>query len=131
MNANLTPGLRDIAAALVALDAQLDQVAALRPNWDGHGAPAIDPDRVAAVRAWGQTMPGWAFAPAPSAVPLSSGAVQLEWHDGGRVLELEFETQDTIHFLRWGPANGVEDEDTFPVADRARAERLIAWVAGA
>ena len=42
MNANLTTGLRDIAAALVALDAQLDQVAALRPNWDGHGAPSID-----------------------------------------------------------------------------------------
>jgi hypothetical protein len=124
--------LRDVAAGLVTLDARLDQLAALPENWDGHGAARVDPDVIRAVREWGPGVPGWAFAPAPAVVPLSSGAVQLEWRSGTRLLELEFESPGRVHFLRWDPANGVEDEDTFPVADRARAEALIAWaVAGA
>lgn len=61
-------------------------------------------------------------------MPLSSGGIQLEWHVGPRVLELEFETPETIHYLRWDPAHGVQDEDTYPVADRARSESLIGWV---
>lgn len=123
-----TVGLRDIAAAIASLDARLDQLAALPAGWDGHGAPPVDPAILAAVREWGQAMPGWAFAPAPAVVPLSSGAVQLEWHVGPRVLELEFETPDTIHFLRWDPAGGVQDEDTIPAGDRSGAEGLIRWV---
>ncbi len=120
--------LRDIAAGLVALDARLDQVAALASNWDGHGAAPVDPELIRAVRSWGPTMPGWAFAPPPAVVPLSSGAVQLEWRSGDRLLELEFETPDRIHFLRWDPPHSVDDEDTTPIADRDRVERLIAWV---
>src|SRR5690349_16223318 len=101
-------GLREIAAGLVALDARLDQVAALEMNWDGHGAPPVDRALLTAVRAWGQDMPGWAFAPPPAVVPLSSGAVQLEWRCADRLLELEFETPDQLHFLRWQPARGIE-----------------------
>jgi hypothetical protein len=120
--------LRDIAAGLVALDARLDQVAALKPNWDGQGAAPIDMALLRAVRSWGPTMPGWAFAPSPAVVPLSTGTVQLEWRRESRLLELEFETPDRIHFLRYDPPRGIEDEDTMPVADRDRAERLLAWV---
>jgi len=43
------------------------------------------------------------------------------------VLELEFESISTIHFLRWDPENGVEDEDTFPVLDIERAVELNEW----
>lgn len=125
-----TTGLRAIAAGLVALDAGLDQVSALAPNWDGHGASAIEPESVRAVRAWGQAMPGWAFAPAPAVVPLSSGVVQLEWHVGSRILELEFESPEVVHFLRWDPVHGVQDEDAFPARDRTRSAELIAWVRG-
>lgn len=128
MNATHVVGLREIAAGLVALDARLDQVAALEPNWDGRGAPAVSPAALDAVRAWGRDMPGWAFAPAPAVVPLASGAVQLEWRCADRLLELEFETPALLHFLRWHPASGTEDEDTFPASDRARAEELVAWV---
>jgi hypothetical protein len=123
-------GLRDIAAAIAALDAGLNRAAALGPNWDGHRAPAIDPDVLRAVRAWGQAMPGWAFAPAPAVVPLSSGGVHLEWHVGPRVLELEFESPETVHYLRWDPARGVQNEDTDPARDRARSEELFGWVHG-
>lgn len=122
-------GLREIAAGLVALDARLDQIAALEPNWDGHGAPAVEGALLRAVRAWGQSMPGWAFAPPPAVVPLSSGGVQLEWRAADRLLELEFETPELLHFLRWQPARGIEEEDTFPATDRTRAEQLVGWAA--
>lgn len=125
-----TAGLRDIAAAIAALDARLDQAAALGANWDGHGAPPIDPAILRAIRGWGQTMPGWAFAPAPAVVPLSSGALQLEWHVGPRILELEFESPETVHYLRWDPGHGVRDEDTYPAGDRSRSEELVGWVRG-
>ena len=120
--------LREIAAGFVALDARLDQIAALEPNWDGRGAPAVDRALLRAVRAWSQDMPGWAFAPPPAVVPLSSGGVQLEWRCADRLLELEFETPDRLHFLRWHPASGTVEEDTFPATDRNRAEQLIGWV---
>ena len=121
-------GFREIAAGLVTLDARLDQIAALEPNWDGRGAPAVDRGLIRAVRAWDQDMPGWAFAPPPAVVPLASGGLQLEWRRADRLLELEFETPDQLHFLRWHPARAVEEEDTFPATDRNRAEGLIAWV---
>ena len=88
MSTSTEIALRDIAAGLVALDARLDQVAGLSSNWDGQGASSIDPALIRAVRTWGPTMPGWAFAPPPAVVPLSSGTVQLEWRIGGRLLEL-------------------------------------------
>ncbi|MBX9626906.1 MAG: hypothetical protein K2X82_24105, partial [Gemmataceae bacterium] len=113
-----------------ALDAALDRLAALPPGWDGHAAPAVDPNTLAAVRAWALTMPGRALAAAPAAVPLSSGAVQLEWHAGGRVLELEWERPDLIHYLKWDPAAGVEEEGAFPAADHRRADDLIGWARG-
>lgn len=123
-----TAGLRAIAAAIAALDARLDQVAVLGPDWDGHGTPPIDPAVLRAVRDWGQSMPGWVFAPAPAVVPLSSGGLQLEWHVGPRILELEFGSPEAIHYLRWDPENGVQDEDTYPTGDRTRSEELIGWV---
>jgi hypothetical protein len=127
MSATSTIQLRDIAAGLVALDARLDQVAALPPNWDGYNAAPVDPVLVQTIREWGAAMPGWAFAPPPAVVPLSSGAVQLEWRTGSKLLELEFESPGFIHFLRWDPASGVEEEDSFPTTDRTRAEALVAW----
>jgi hypothetical protein len=99
--------LRDLASAVVTLDAQLDQLAALPAGWDGEAAVAIDPATLAAVRGWAVTMPGWALAPPPAAVPQPSGAIQLEWHAGPRLLELEFERPDLIHFLRWEPNAGI------------------------
>lgn len=127
MSSTSTAQLRDIAAGLVALDARLDQVAALHPNWDGYNAAPVDPALVQAIREWGAAMPGWAFAPPPAVVPLSSGSIQLEWRTGSKLLELEFESPTRIHFLRWDPPGSVEDEDSFPTTDRARAESLVAW----
>jgi hypothetical protein len=116
--------------AVVAVDARLDQLAALGPNWDGSGAPAIDRPTLTAARTWVRRLPEWALSPPPAAVPLSSEALQFEWHSGGRVLEIEFESPAAIHFLKWDPAAGVQDEATYPATDFARSEKLIAWAVG-
>lgn len=58
---------------------------------------------------------------------MSTGNLQFEWHHGRKVLELEFETADTIHFLQWDPEQHIEEEDTFRASDIDRAVDLIQW----
>ncbi|MEX0716350.1 MAG: hypothetical protein WD066_07185 [Planctomycetaceae bacterium] len=109
-----------------SLHAELDQLAALRPNWDGYGAPRLDRAIIDAARRFVDRLPE-DVSRRPTIVPMSPGNLQFEWHEGQRVLELEFETADTIHYLKWDPAEKVEDENTFPVADAGQAEELIRW----
>jgi hypothetical protein len=98
----------------------------LRPGWDGYGAPAIDPGIIASAHRLIKALPeNLAFR--PRVVPMSTGNLQFEWHHGKKVLELEFESADTIRFLQWHPEQNVEEEDVFPVADTDRAVELIQW----
>ncbi len=108
------------------LEAEFRSLGELSPNWDGYGAPAIDPAVIAAVRSFVARIPH-GLAPRPRVVPMSSGMVQLEWHAGARSLELEFEAPDSIRYLRWHPEEGIEDEDSFPAADVEIAVDLIRW----
>ena len=63
----------------------------------------------------------------PRVVPLSSGALQLEWHDGPKSLELEFESPDSIRYLQWDPQVEVEREDSFPITDKSKSIGLLEW----
>jgi hypothetical protein len=67
----------------------LNDLLRLPANWDGFGAPPIDP-RIAhrALGVLDRVMS--ASTPAPSVVPTSRGAVQFEWHTRGIDLEVEF-----------------------------------------
>jgi hypothetical protein len=116
----VVPGLKP------ALRSELNQLAALAPNWDGYGAPRISPAIIDAARQFVDRLPEQASS-RPAVVPMSPGNLQLEWHEGDRVLELEFETADTIHYLKWDPADEVEEEDAFPATDMGRAVQLIQW----
>ena len=58
---------------------------------------------------------------------MSPGNLQFEWHHGGKMLELEFEEPNVIHYLRWHPEAEVEDEDTIAALDINRAVELIQW----
>lgn len=104
----------------------LDQLAALEPNWDAQGARSIDPVVIDAARKLVKCLPKnliWL----PAVVPMAKGNLQFEWHEGPRTLELEFEAPNTIHYLKWHPEVGVEDEGTFPLADISRVVALIRW----
>jgi hypothetical protein len=117
------------AEAERALRARVDRLAALEPNWEGYGAPALDRGIVDAARQFIGWLAGYATLQ-PQVVPMSSGALQLEWHQGQKILELEFEDSRTIHYLRWDPAAGIQEEDVFPLGDTAKAISLIDWFTG-
>ncbi|HET6884025.1 MAG TPA: antitoxin family protein [Pirellulales bacterium] len=112
-----------------ALSARIDRLAALEPNWDGYGAPALDRHILFAAKQFIGWLATYTTAQ-PLAVPMSSGALQLEWHQGQKILQLEFEDPMTIHYLKWDPATGTEEEDVFPIGDTAKAASLIDWFTG-
>ncbi len=113
---------------------RLASFSALQANWDGYGAGPIPPAILSAVRAFLDRLAQMSSPPVPrdstfpAVVPLSSGAVQLEWHVGERILELEFETAEVIHFLKWWPQKGVAVEGTYFANDLSRSVTLLDWV---
>ena len=104
----------------------LEELATLKPGWDGYGAPAIRRDIIDAVKAFVRALPE-SLAYRPRVVPMSTGNLQLEWHHGSKILELEFESPKLIHFLQWHPEAGLEEEDTISGSDTESAVELIQW----
>lgn len=117
----------------------LEQVEELReypPNWDRYGANPFADKMIEAVRTFLNRLPDALFIRPyketecfiPAVVPMSSGSIQLEWHVGSRILELEFETPATLHYLKWWPQEGIEEEGIYATADCRQSSRLIEWV---
>jgi hypothetical protein len=113
----------DFTAAVLA---ELDRLSRLPKNWDSYGAPPIDPRIIAEAKKFVEALPE-NLAYRPHVVPMSTGGLQFEWHHQGKILELEFESLKTMHFLQWHPQARVEEEDTFPASDVDRAVDLIQW----
>jgi hypothetical protein len=109
------------------VQADIRALGELAPNWDGYGAPAIDPAAIEAAAAFVAKLPGDLAARQPRVVPTANGMLQLEWHAGARSLELEFESPHSIRYLQWNPDEGVEEEDSFPATDVETAVDLIRW----
>lgn len=114
---------------------RIERLARLKDDWNGYGAKPFDIELIAAVKAFVTALPGHLFEPvgedvagvAPFAVAVASGSIQLEWHVGDRLLELEFEKSGEIGYLQWWPQKGVEDEASYPASDTARSVALIEW----
>jgi hypothetical protein len=105
---------------------ELDRLAALESNWDGEGAPPIDPAIIEAARTLIAKLPR-DVSSIPAVVPSAAGNLQFEWNAGRRSLELEIETPATIHYLKWDPDQGIEEEDTFDINDMGKTLFLIRW----
>ena len=105
---------------------KIDELAGLGPNWDRQGAPALDKSIIASARQFVKSLPRF-VSTRPMIVPLTTGAVQFEWHKGRIVLELEFETADRVHYLKWDPEQHVEEESTLSVLELDSLEGLIRW----
>lgn len=108
------------------LSRDLDRLAALEPNWDAQGAQPIHPAVIEAARRFIDALPPDLIS-APAVVPMAKGNLQFEWHDGPRSLEFEVEDPVTIHYLRWHPEEGIEEENSFPLQDTSRAIALMDW----
>jgi hypothetical protein len=111
---------------VAGVHADIESLRQLAANWDGYGAPRIDPAVIEAVKEFIRGLPdNLAFR--PRVVPTSNGSIQLEWHDGPKSLELEFESPRLIRYLQWEPASGVEEEKSVSVKDTDTAIDLIRW----
>ena len=109
---------------------ELDRLGKLEPNWDAEDARPIDSAVIDAARTFISKL-SKNIASTPAVVPMRKGNLQFEWNAGPRSLELEIEDPQTIHYLKWASEEeGVEDEDSFPIADTDRAEALIRWFMG-
>lgn len=104
----------------------LDLVRQLPANWNGYEAAPILPDIIEAARQFILGFPDDAM-PTPHVVPMSRGRLQLEWHRGSRSLELEFETPTTVHYLKWDPEAGVEEEDVLSTTQTKELHDLLSW----
>jgi len=105
---------------------ELRQLAKLEKNWDQYGAPPINPEVIRAAEQFVKILPpNLVFR--PRIVPLSSGNLQFEWREGEKLLEFEFESPTTVHYLLWDPPSKVEDEGTFRVSNVKAAVENIRW----
>jgi hypothetical protein len=105
---------------------ELDRLAALPLNWDAQGARPIDAEIVRAARVFVAGLPP-NIAKTPLVIPMAKGNLQFEWHDGPRSLELEIETPHQVHYLKWHPEEGVEDEGVYDIQDVDQSVALIRW----
>ena len=110
----------------IRIEQELDRLASLPATWDREGAPRIDPAIIRAARHCIARLPP-NIAPIPAVVPAAAGNLQLEWSAGRRSLELEIENPSKIHYLKWDPNEGIEEEDVFDSEDADRTVDLIQW----
>jgi hypothetical protein len=114
----------DQAQALGALEA----LKGLPPNWNGYGAIPIDRAVIGAAEDFIRSLPG-DIATTPKVVPMTRGRLQFEWHRGNRSLELEFESSDRLHYLKWDSDAGVEEEEIISADDTGAVLALLRWFA--
>lgn len=117
------PGFRS------AVVGELDHLATLQPNWDGYGAPQINPRTIDAAKALVNSLPE-NIVKRPKVVPMSSGNLQFEWHEDSKTLELEFESSQRIHYLKWHPEAETRQEDVIFATDVDAVVALIKWFMG-
>ncbi len=118
--------LRNDLEFVARVQADIEALRHLVPNWDGYGAPRIDPEVMEAAK-WLIAQVPENLVVRPRVVPTSNGSIQLEWHAGPKSLELEFESPQVIRSLQWEPNAGIEEEKSFPVKDTETALDLIRW----
>lgn len=112
----------DKAATLIALE----QLKTLAPNWSGYRASPIDRGVIQTAKEVVWALPS-DIIETPKVVPMTRGRLQFEWHRGNRSLELEFADGDQIHYLKWDPDVGIEEEDVIPVNDVDMIHALLRW----
>ena len=108
------------------VNGKLDRLAALPANWDAEGAPPINPKIIQAAREFVARLPA-DIALVPAVVPSAEGTLQFEWNEDRRSLELEIESPSLVHYLKWDPDRGIEEEHVFDINDTDRAVFLIHW----
>ena len=99
----------EVAAWLKPTLQSLQDLLQLPQDWDGYGAVRIQ-EQIAqkALMVLVEVMEN--DAPAPSVVPLSDGGIQVEWHQRGRNIEIEFPADKAPDFYYYEDGTELESE---------------------
>jgi hypothetical protein len=112
--------------SIPSVQAEIESLRTLAPNWDGYGALPIDAAVIDAAKTFIGNLPD-DLAFRPHVAPLSNGTLQMEWENVPKSLELEFVSPHSIRYLQWHPEEGLEEVGRFPVRDIETAADLIRW----
>jgi hypothetical protein len=104
----------------------LERLKDLSAGWDHAVAEQIDPQTISGAQEFVRWLPD-ALERLPKVVPMTRGRLQLEWHQGARSLEIEFESASQVHYLKWDNRDGTQEEDVLPVSSREKIRELIQW----
>jgi hypothetical protein len=111
----------------------IDSVVALPEDWDGQGSPGgnLSIARAAAglVRIVAERMTR--TLPAPFVCPIPGGALQIEWSNNGKRLEIEFLDEQTVVYLKEQETeHGLRTEtDEILLRDTEKILELLEWLA--
>ena len=108
------------------LISKIEALEDLPKNWDCEGSLPIKEAIIEAAKVFSNEL-GDDLVWVPDVVPMSRENLQFDWTEGERSLELEIESPETIHYLKWDFDRGIEEEDTFPISDVEKARQLIRW----
>jgi hypothetical protein len=88
---------------------RIGELSALSPNWDDHGALAIEAEQLAKALVFiaGVMAPD---TPPPALVPIGNGGVQVEWHRAGLDVEVPFSKDDQPDLYCYDMESGEEWE---------------------
>ena len=119
--------LGDQARWLTIAESELKQIANLPQGWDGYDSPPLLAELYHNARKFLHCLEVDDL-PVPYVGPISGGGVQLEWHIGGRELEVEFMEPDAIGYLKVFEDGSSVEGEFFP-DDFDQARQIIKWVA--
>jgi hypothetical protein len=103
--------------------ATLGKILALEEGWDSYGSPRIEPGVVESAARFLATLTSIG-APRPSICPTAHGGIQIEWHNAGIDLEIEFLAPTKVSVLYEGP-EGQEEWEGRIMDSAGKLEKLI------
>jgi hypothetical protein len=88
---------------------RIKELSSLPPNWDEHGASAIEAEHLAKALVFlAEVMRP--KTPTPALVPIGNGGVQVEWHRAGLDVEVPFSKDDQPDLYCYDMESGEEWE---------------------
>jgi hypothetical protein len=98
----------------------------LSENWDSYGSKPPSEAAINKAIEFVLTVPSEKFQ--PRILPVSGGAVQLEWRKRGRGLQVEFLPDGTNEYLLIEDGNPIDDGKVLPYINALLVRSLLSWL---
>lgn len=110
-----------------AVAKRLNEFKSLAPNWDSYGGVVPTKAALLAAEDFVFHAPSFADIPVPRVLPLGSGGVQFEWDRNLRELEVQFQEDGKVSYLKT-EAEHVEDSQPLTGNRMTNIAALLSWL---